>query len=704
MADQQSPNSLVYTLGVNPGIKRDGTTFESREYSDGMWCRFQRGIPKKMGGYHQMFKTNQGVPRGMIINPLDGVNYIFVGNQNTIDIFTSSINLGVGNGPYTCIFNVGYSQQTVATNAANSLTITSGTEDLSTVYPAGTQIVFDQTPGATVYTVTTATYTNPTTTVNFTPAVVGTVTDVWIADYSFDSNPNHLWQFDLQYSPLGGALQVVAHAGHNLNNIDSGIQSPVFIGNVLPNSSQEWEFSVLADTGGQNPTYRPITVDGGVCVVYPFVFVYGSNGYIANNNVDSTYADQTITDWNGPLANQVNMSSSKVVKGMPVRGGTNSPSALFWATDSLIRASFTADATRPWRYDIISSQISIMSSSSVVEMDNVFYWMGVDRFYAYNGAVTLLQNDKNVDWLFDNINYQQRQKVWATKIPRYNEIWFFYPRGTATECTDAIIYNTKDKLWYDAGQAVGARRSCGYTTELLPSPVWCGWELDSSFGTAYSVIATPSGETAPTASQLYVAGNQSISLPPGAQLSFSNEPGAEAYLITASDFIFNTNTQSLGGVTLVTVSEAFSPPAVVGDLVYFNDSGYAVWQHEIGRDRVNDTNTEAIRSYFTTNDISWVGGTPSQDASPGVNRRIHLTRVEPDFQQDGTMSMTVLGRKFARGDQEQEGPYLFGPNDGKIDTRIEHREMRLQFESNEVGGDYQMGRILLTVEYGDQRP
>lgn len=47
---------MIYTLGVTPGIKRDGTTFESREFSDGEWCRFQRGVPKKIGGYRQMFR------------------------------------------------------------------------------------------------------------------------------------------------------------------------------------------------------------------------------------------------------------------------------------------------------------------------------------------------------------------------------------------------------------------------------------------------------------------------------------------------------------------------------------------------------------------------------------------------------------------------------------------------------------------------
>ena len=83
MADTQDKNfNLIYTLGVTAGIKRDGTTFDSREYSDGTWCRFQRGVPKKMGGYRQMFRMPDGVPRGMIANPYNGLNYMFIGYNN----------------------------------------------------------------------------------------------------------------------------------------------------------------------------------------------------------------------------------------------------------------------------------------------------------------------------------------------------------------------------------------------------------------------------------------------------------------------------------------------------------------------------------------------------------------------------------------------------------------------------------------------
>jgi len=700
--------NLVYTLGVQPGIKRDGTIFESREFSDGEWCRFQRGTPRKMGGYRELFATFTGIPRGMITNSFNGVNYVFVGNQYGLEVFTTGTTFGVGSGPLTVNILPGYSPFTLVSNTASQFVVAT---DVTAAFPNGMKVIFDDNI-ATETTVISSSYTAPNTTVIVTTSsIVGTPTSVALYDVTFTPNANLLWQFDLQYSPAGGSLQVLAHPGNNLANIDSAIQTQVLTGGLLPDGSNEWNFYGLADTGGQNPTYRPIVVDGGVCVLYPFTFVYGSDGFIANNNVETnttltTYNQQTITDWNGATANQVNMASSKIVKGIPVRGGTNSPSGMFWATDSLIRVSFTGTNPLYWRYDIISSQISTISSSCFVEMDGIFYWMGVDRFYLYNGAVSVLPNDKNVNWLFDNLNFVQRQKVWATKVPRYNEIWFFYPRGSASECTDAIIYNVKDKIWYDAGSALGARRSCGYTTEVFPTPIWASWEDINTFSPPFTVISNPASEPAPTSSQIYLNGNASIVFGAGDYVATSNGENPTVYKILTSEFIFTSAVTATNpeGVTLITVSTAFNPPLSAGDLVYYIEGGYPLWQHEFGTNAITFNQEFAITSSITTCDISWVGGIPSQDTATGVNRRMHLRRVEPDFVQTGTMAMTILGRKFARGETETSGPFYFDPDTGKIDMRVEHREVRLKFESNVLDGNFEMGRLLITAEYGDERP
>ena len=221
-----------------------------------------------------------------------------------------------------------------------------------------------------------------------------------------------------------------------------------------------------------------IAVSGGCVVIHPYLFVYGNNGLIQNSSAGD------FSNWVSPDANAINVATGKIVKGLPIRGGSTSPSGLFWAVDALIRVSFQPSSSGGvnyyWTYDLVSSQTSIMSSSSVIEYDGIFYWAGVDRFLSYNGVVQEIPNPNNQNYFFDNINLAQRQKVWATKIPRYGEIWWFYPKGDATECTDAVIYNVRDKTWYDAGQALGARRSAGVFSEVFPKPIWAGNEANSA--------------------------------------------------------------------------------------------------------------------------------------------------------------------------------------------------------------------------------
>jgi hypothetical protein len=230
----------------------------------------------------------------------------------------------------------------------------------------------------------------------------------------------------------------------------------------------------------------------------------------------------------------------------------------------------------------------------------------------YNGVVQEIPNPMNQNWFFDNLNYTQRQKVWAWKVPRYGEIWWFYPRGSATECTDAIIYNVREKTWYDAGQSIHAQRSSGYFSQVFKYPVAGG-------------------------------------------------------------------TEDIGG-------------------------GYTkLWQHEVGVDVVDGPSVSAIDSYFTTHDLSWVTGNPAQEVPIGDNFWSRLERVEPDFLQDQEMTMYIIGRPYAQAADVTTGPYTFDANTTKIDLKEQRRELRLKFESNIIGGDYQMGRILLSLDMGDVR-
>jgi hypothetical protein len=215
-----------------------------------------------------------------------------------------------------------------------------------------------------------------------------------------------------------------------------------------------------------------ISVSGGVVMLFPYLFVYGNNGLIQNCSAGD------FNNWTSADSNANNVSSTKVVKGLPVRGGTTSPAGLFWTLDSVVRVTYSpttvGNQTFYWKYDLITQQSSILSSQCVIEYDGIFYWVGTDRFLMYNGVVAEVPNSQNNNYFFDNLNYVQRQKVWVSKVPRWGEIWWFFPSGDSTECNDCIIYNVREKTWYDAGQALGARRSAGVFSEVFRRPIWGG--------------------------------------------------------------------------------------------------------------------------------------------------------------------------------------------------------------------------------------
>src|SRR3954466_6524006 len=72
MADIQN----IFEINSKPGIKRDGTNFDSEYYSDGQWVRFQRGRPKKIGGYRLISNQITGPIRDTYVDSRLGVNSI----------------------------------------------------------------------------------------------------------------------------------------------------------------------------------------------------------------------------------------------------------------------------------------------------------------------------------------------------------------------------------------------------------------------------------------------------------------------------------------------------------------------------------------------------------------------------------------------------------------------------------------------------
>ena len=527
--------SKVIVLQVGAGIQRDGTQFASGTYVDGKWVRFQYGKPRKIAGYNGAFLNAAGISRGMIMSSDNGINYVISGYSDGLQQWTTDNDDAIGFGPVSvepigsvttvAITNQG-SAYTNGTYTSVPINAAVGSGALATV-TVSSNLVYSVviTAGGTGYIHNEA--------VTISSASIGG-TGSGFAGYissltTFNPDPRTLWQMDIGYDALGnGQNNLIVHPGQNLNDISSTVNTrPLFgpftglsltavgvftatgtttsgsptvtfattiaaIGagltvtgtgipvNTTVVSAVEvagvWTVTLSANAtaSGTVPLVfdNNISISGGIVMLFPYLFVYGNNGLIQNCSAGD------FNNWTSADSNANNVSSTKVIKGLPVRGGTTSPAGLFWTLDSVVRVTYSpttvGNATFYWKYDLITQQSSIMSSQCVIEYDGLFYWVGTDRFLMYNGVVAEVPNTQNNNYFFDNLNYAQRQKVWVSKVPRWGEIWWFFPSGDSTECNDAIIYNVRDKCWYDAGQALGARRSAGVFSEVFRRPIWGG--------------------------------------------------------------------------------------------------------------------------------------------------------------------------------------------------------------------------------------
>lgn len=282
-------------------------------------------------------------------------------------------------------------------------------------------------------------------------------------------NINTLWDFDITFDTGDGRSTIVAHGPPNLLSIAQETETPVYYGKADSNDA-------LTPTG--------FVASGGITCLGEFLFIFGNDGFIQWTK----RSDPTTRLGSGrPTGN-------KIIYGLPIIGSysNSSPAGLFWSLDCLIKCSAVYDVTNvgallEFRFESISCQSSVLSSQGIIEYDSVYYWAGVDRFLFYagtNGTIRELPNDMCLNDFFDNLNIAQRQKVWATKITRWGEIWWHYPRGNSDECNAAIIYNVRINKWYPAAfipvdEDINVRpglimRSDGEFDQTFAYPLWTG--------------------------------------------------------------------------------------------------------------------------------------------------------------------------------------------------------------------------------------
>jgi hypothetical protein len=132
---------------------------------------------------------------------------------------------------------------------------------------------------------------------------------------------------------------------------------------------------------------------------------------------------------------------SRIVRAVPTRQET----VVF--TDSSMYSLQFLGTTDVFGLQELSDNISIAASRAAVAVNNVVYWMGTDKFFAYSGRVETLPCTLR-NHVFNNLNFDQLDQVVCGTNEGWLEFWWFHPTANSSVNDAYVVYNYMERVWY----------------------------------------------------------------------------------------------------------------------------------------------------------------------------------------------------------------------------------------------------------------
>lgn len=139
---------------------------------------------------------------------------------------------------------------------------------------------------------------------------------------------------------------------------------------------------------------------------------------------------------------------------------------LIWSDNALYSMRYLGPPYTFGFNTIAADDTTIASPNAVITANNITYWMGLDKFYAYSGRVDTLPCTLR-QYVFDDINNNQIEQVYAGACEKFNEVWWWYPSSNSQQIDRYIVYNYLEKVWYYGNMA----RSAWYDSHIRSYPI-----------------------------------------------------------------------------------------------------------------------------------------------------------------------------------------------------------------------------------------
>jgi hypothetical protein len=183
--------------------------------------------------------------------------------------------------------------------------------------------------------------------------------------------------------------------------------------------------------------------------IFRFCMAFGCND-IGAAGIDPMlirWSDQeSAVNWTPSATNQA--GSLRLSSGSEIVTVIQSRQEIIVFTDSAVYSlQYLGPSAGVWGATLLADNISIESPNAVAFASGIVYWMGIDKFYFYDGRVQTLSCDLR-RYVFNDINQQQAGQIFAGTNEGFTEVWWFYCSANSTTVDRYVIYNYLEKAWY----------------------------------------------------------------------------------------------------------------------------------------------------------------------------------------------------------------------------------------------------------------
>jgi hypothetical protein len=224
-------------------------------------------------------------------------------------------------------------------------------------------------------------------------------------------------------------------ASINTTGTQSGTQSIAPRGILL---------SALSGSDGSCPLYQNTFT---VSDASRFLLVFGTNDY-GSTILDPMlirWSDQeSLTTWFPAITNQA--GSLRLSHGSKIVTTLQSRQEIVVWTDSSLYSLQYLGPPYVWGSQLLADNVSIAGPNAAAMASGITYWMGVDKFYKYDGRVQTLNCDL-LRYVYNDINPLQYDQVFASTSEGFNEVWFFYCSEVSNTVDKYVIYNYLENIW-----------------------------------------------------------------------------------------------------------------------------------------------------------------------------------------------------------------------------------------------------------------